>query len=185
MRYFSQRLSVSPLVYCVRLHRLYPCKYILHSLFLYNDDFYFFIFSSHRTDKRPIEFWGFFQRRSWKEGSRAHTTIAERKKKVGIGGRVGKKVSQDLNPSIHVMGYNAKLAVHYVQLRITLTRLTSDYGEDLVPLFRQKRASTSGNQWSISKFFNCHVSFANPPLAFPYDPIPNDNSSTGSTHLKW
>lgn len=27
------------------------------------------------------------------------------------------------------MGYNAKLAVHYVQLRITLTRLTSDYRE--------------------------------------------------------
>lgn len=29
----------------------------------------------------------------------------------------------------YVMGYNAKLAVHYVQLRITLTRLTSDYSE--------------------------------------------------------
>lgn len=37
--------------------------------------------------------------------------------------------SQDLNPSIRVMGYNTKLAVHYVQLRITLTRLTSDYSE--------------------------------------------------------
>ena len=29
----------------------------------------------------------------------------------------------------YVMGYNAKLAVHYVQLRITLTRRTSDYSE--------------------------------------------------------
>lgn len=37
--------------------------------------------------------------------------------------------SQDLNPSIRIMGYNTKLAVHYVQLRITLTRLTSDYSE--------------------------------------------------------
>lgn len=34
-----------------------------------------------------------------------------------------------------VMGYNAKLAVHYVQLRITLTRLTSDYSERGSPLF--------------------------------------------------
>lgn len=29
------------------------------------------------------------------------------------------------------MGYNTKLAAHYVQLRITLTRLTSDYSERL------------------------------------------------------
>lgn len=42
----------------------------------------------------------------------------------------------------HVMGHNTKLAGHYVQLRITLTTLTSDYRGEQPHCSRKPRQCT-------------------------------------------